>query len=123
VDLIASIKAAHATLTNNGYLGEAQIDVWANPGAAEVYVERGAVPFLRYHGRHLESGHLWRQIVPKPPKDQVSRGGTASASSNFSTRTEGCSALVADLLNQILRDFGYGADLAQLREHAKAVAD
>jgi hypothetical protein len=123
VELIASIRAAHAVLTNIGYLGEAQIDIWANPGAGELYVERGGLPFLRHSscGVNATSGPLLQQMIPKGLKQQAARSATASVSSNFHTRTECIAALVADLLNQFLRDLGCGAVLAQLREHAKAM--
>ena len=124
VELIASIKAAHAILTNIGYLGEAQIYVSATPGDGELLVERGTLTFLRHcSGRQTSKpSPLWQEVVPKPPKEQTNRGAAASVSSNFHTRTEAVAVLVADLLNQVLRDLGCGAVLAQLRKYVEAVA-
>jgi ATP-dependent DNA ligase len=46
----------------------------------------------------------------------------AVVSTNFHTRTEELSTVVADMLNQILRDMQYGADLAQLKQHTRGLA-
>jgi len=41
--------------------------------------------------------------------------------SNFQTRTERLDTLIADLLNQLLRDLGYGAVLTKLREFVTSI--
>jgi hypothetical protein len=47
---------------------------------------------------------------------------TCAVPSNFHTRTEELTVLIADLLNQFLRDLGYGAVRAKLREYAAMIA-
>jgi hypothetical protein len=120
-ELIASVRAAHTLLAQSGYFAEAQIDVSADFGEGELYLERGTLESLRHRNPGMKPGPGWTQIVPRARPLKLKIFASASASSNFYTRTEAMSGLVADLLNQILRDLGYGANLVQLREHAKSI--
>lgn len=123
IQLIAAIRSAHALLANVGYLGEAHLYVSANPGDGELFVERGALPFIRHSSaRPFPPAVSWREIVPKPPAQTAKRSVLSIVPSNFHSRTEAIHTLVADLLNQFLRDLGYGAVLSKLREYAASIA-
>ena len=124
IELIAATRTAHALLKNIGYLGEAHLYVSANPVGGELYVEKDALPFIRHcAGRRAPPAVRWRQIVPKLPTRAAKRGAVSTVPSNFHSRTEALPVLIADLLNQFLRDLGYGAVLARLREYAASIAD
>lgn len=124
LELIAATRTAHALLAKIGYLGEAHLYLSANPGSGQLHLERGALPFIRHcSGRRSAPAIPWADIVPKLPSRSAMRGATCAVPSNFHTRTEELAALVADLLNQFLRDLGYGAVLAKLREYAAMIAE
>lgn len=123
IELIAAIRTAHALLAKIGYLGEAHLYVSADPGSGQLHLERGALPFIRHcSGRRPPPAIPWAEIVPKPPSHSAKRGVTCAVPSNFHTRTEELTVLIADLLNQFLRDLGYGAVRAKLREYAAMIA-
>ncbi len=123
VQLVAAIRSAHALLANSGYLGEARVHVSADPAKGELFVERNALPFIRFcSGRPATPPVSWREIVPQPPVMAASRSALSIAPCNFHSRSETIHLLVADLLNQLLRDWGYGAVLSKLRQYAAAIA-
>jgi len=122
-ELIAATKAAHVFLTKIGYLGEAHLLVSANPGNGQLHLERGMLPFIRHcSGRRPPPSIPWAEIVPKPQSHSANREVTCGVPSNFHTRTEELAVLIADLLNQFLRDLGYGAVLAKLRKYTAMIA-
>jgi hypothetical protein len=119
-ELIASIRAAHFMFTHTGYLGEARIDVSMSPATSQLLAERGMLPFLRHADLRCNP---WPIVIPQLSQQRQAREPVgASVDSNFHTRTEGISPLVADLLNQLLRDLSYGADLNQLRQYVQILA-
>jgi hypothetical protein len=106
-------------LSETGYLGEALAEILVGPVSSVLYLDRGTMPFIRY-----ASGvrRPWPLVIPKMPSEPGSGLFKAVVSTNFHTRTEELSTVVADLLNQILRDMQYGADLAQLKQHTQTLA-
>lgn len=95
----------------------------ANPGDGKLYVERGTLPFVRHSSERRSSPAVsWQEIVPKPPGQAAKRFVLTTVPSNFHSRTEAIHTLVADLLNQFLRELGYGAVLSKLRAYAASVA-
>jgi hypothetical protein len=123
IELVGAIQTAHALLIQVGYLGDATVHLFANPGQGRLYQERGTLPFIRHTSENrqppaIQSG----EIVPKSPNSLVQRDVSCFSSSNFQTRTERLDTLIADLLNQLLRDLGYGAALTKLREYVASIA-
>jgi hypothetical protein len=122
-ELIAAAKTAHMLLAKVGYLGEASLYLSAHPGSGELYQDRGELPFIRHtSGRGQPPAIRWTEIVPHPPRSSAKREVSCFVPSNFHTRTEKLDTLVADLLNQLLRDLGYGVVLAKLREYVALIA-
>lgn len=123
IELIATIKTVHAVLAQNGYLGDASFYLFANPGEGQLHQEQGKLPFLRHtEGNRQAPAIPSGAIIPKSPKSFVARDVSCFSTSNFQTRTERFDTLVADLLNQLLRDLGYAAVLAKLREYVGLIA-
>jgi hypothetical protein len=123
IELIAAVKAAHILFAKMGYLGAASIYVSADPGNGQLYQERGGLPFIRHTSSNRQPPAIrWTEIVPKPPNSTAKREVSCFVPSNFHTRSERLDALVADLLNQFLRDLGYGAVLAKLYEYVSLIA-
>jgi hypothetical protein len=122
IELIAAVKAAHILFAKMGYLGAASLYVSADPGSGQLYQERDNLPFIRHTSDNRQPPSIrWREIVPKPPSSSARREVSCFVPSNFHTRTERLDTLVADLLNQLLRDLGYGAVLAKLREYVALI--
>jgi hypothetical protein len=106
-----------------GYLGAASLYVFVDPGGGQLYQERGELPFIRHtSGNRQPPSIRWNEIVPKSPSSSAKLQVSCFVPSNFHTRTERLDTLVADLLNQLLRDLGYGAVLAKLREYVSLIA-
>ena len=123
IELLAAIRTAHLLLAKLGYLGDASVYLSADPASGRLYEELGALPFIRHtSGNRQPPAIRWRAIVPKPPSSSVKREVNCFVPSNFYTRTEQLETLVADLLNQLLRDLGYGAVLGKLREYVVLIA-
>jgi hypothetical protein len=123
IELVAAVKTVHALLSKIGYLGEASFYISANPGDGQLYQQRGELPFVRHtSGNRRPPTTRWTEIVPKSPRSSAKREVTCFAPSNFQTRTEKLDMLVSDLLNQLLRDLGYGAVLVKLREYVASIA-
>lgn len=123
IELISTARTAHMFLATVGYLGEASFFVSADPGDGQLYQERGLLPFIRHtSGNRQPPAIPWTEIVPRPPNFTAKREVNCFTPSNFHTRTERLDTLVADLLNQLLRDLGYGAVLGRLREYVALIA-
>jgi hypothetical protein len=123
IELIAAVRTAHLLLAKMGYLGEASLYIFADPGSGQLHQERGALPFIRHTTNNRQPPAIrWAEIVPKPPSSSAKREVSCFVPSNFHARTERLDTLVADLLNQLLRDLGYGAVLAKLREYVALIA-
>ena len=123
IELLAALKTAHLLLAKLGYLGDTAVYVSADPGGGELYQERGELPFIRHTSGNRQSPAVrWTEIVPKPPSSSAKREVSCFVTSNFHTRTEKLDSLVADLLNQLLRDLGYGAALRKLSEYIALIA-
>jgi hypothetical protein len=121
-ELIATARTAHTLLAKVGYFGEASLYVSADPGSGQLYQDRGKLPFIRHTSGNRQTPAIrWSEIVPKPPSSSTKREVSCFVPSNFHTRTERLDTLVADLLNQLLRDLGYGAVLAKLREYVALI--
>ena len=120
LEITAAIKAAHQLLTMVGYLGEAQINVYIEPGVSTLHKERGTLPALLYQQLAI---HPWPQVIPDIPQTQRAVTATASFNSTFWSRTDSIADTVGDLLNQLLRDMNYGADLKQLQRYCRQVAN
>jgi Putative DNA-binding domain len=122
LQLAASIRTSHSMLEKTGYLGEARVEIWVAPVNSELSIESGTMPFVRYaSGTRIP----WPLVIPAMPHEPNYQGGAffkATVSTNFNTRTEELSATVADLLNQVLRDMHYGADLNQLKQYTRTAA-
>jgi hypothetical protein len=112
--LVASVRSAHSMLTYKGYLGAAQIDVFVEPAVCELYIENGMLPTLRHASIQVSA---WPSTILTFPAEQPNRTVRARASSTFHSRTEGVAQLVAELLNQVLRELEYGTDLAELEQY------
>jgi Putative DNA-binding domain len=122
IELIAAVRTAHKLLAKTGYLGEASLYVSADPGSGQLYKEQGGLPFIRHTSDNRQPPAIrWSEIVPKPPSSSAKREVSCFVPSNFHTRTERLDTLVADLLNQLLRDLGYGAVLTKLREYVALI--
>jgi hypothetical protein len=123
IELIAAVKTAHALFVQVGYLGDASVHLFANPGQGQLHQERGMLPFLRHTSNNRQPPAIQsREIIPKSPNSLVQRDVSCFGSSNFQTRAERLDTLAADLLNQFLRDLGYGAVLTKLREYVALIA-
>jgi hypothetical protein len=122
LQLASSIRTSHNMLEKTGYLGEARVEIWVAPVNSELCIESGTMPFVRYvSGTRIP----WPLVIPAMPNEPSYQGGAffkAVVSTNFNTRTEELSATVADLLNQVLRDMHYGADLTQLKQYTRTTA-
>jgi hypothetical protein len=106
-----------------GYLGDASFHLFANPGEGRLYQEGGKIPFMRHTSDNKQPPNIRSaEIIPKSPNSLVKRDVSCFTPSNFQTRTERLDTLVADLLNQLLRDLGYGAVLVKLREYVSLIA-
>jgi hypothetical protein len=102
-----------------GYFGDVQVEVSVFPGDSQLCIERGVLPFVRHTSIQSDS---WPLVIPSIPREKSKTGIRASASSNYHLRTEAIGTLVAELLNQLLRDLNFGADLVQLNQHVTALA-
>jgi hypothetical protein len=123
IELLAAARTAHMLLSKVGYLGDASFYISADSGSGQLHQERGGLPFIRHtSGNRQPPAIRWTEIVPKPPSSLAKREVSCFVPSNFHTRTERLDTLVADLLNQLLRDLGYGAVLAKLREYVAMIA-
>lgn len=123
IEVLAAVRTAHTLLAKLGYLGDASVYLSADPGGGQLYEERGGLPFIRHTSCNRQPPAMrWTAIVPKPPGSSVKREVSCFVPSNFSSRTERLETLVADLLNQLLRDLGYGAVLGKLREYVTLIA-
>lgn len=123
LQLLAAVRTAHLLLAKLGYLGDASVYFSADPGSGRLYQERGELPFVRHASGNRQPPAIgWTAIVPKPPSSSAKREVSCFVPSNFHTRTEKLDTLVADLLNQLLRDLGYGAVLGKLREYVALIA-
>jgi hypothetical protein len=120
LEITASIKAAHAVLTVMGYLGDATVWVDVERGGATLYEENGTFPAFLYQQLNLAP---WLQVIPELPKSQGYVSTMASFNTNFRNRGELVGESVAALLNQILRDLNYGADLKKLRACCQSLAE
>jgi len=114
IELVASIRAAHEFLAHLGYLGTVQLRASMNPGSSDLYMERGTLPILRYNSVPAEP---WPAAMLAIPNKRENRWVTFGMSLSFHTRTEGLSLAAADLLNDVLRELEYGAELLQLERY------
>jgi hypothetical protein len=96
-----------------------QVEVSVFPGDCQLCIERGVLPFVRHTGIQSDA---WPLVIPSIPREQAKTGIKASAFSNYHLRTDGIGVLLAELLNQLLRDLNYGADLVQLNQQVTALA-
>jgi hypothetical protein len=85
-----------------------------NPGSSDLYMERGTLPILRYNSVPAEP---WPAAMLAIPNKRENRWVTFGMSLSFHTRTEGLSLAAADLLNDVLRELEYGAELLQLERY------
>jgi Putative DNA-binding domain len=123
IELIAAVTTAHSLLTQVGYLGDASVHFFANPGQGRLHQEAGKLPFIRHTSENRQPPAIQsREVVPKSPNSLVQRDVSCFSPSNFQTRTERLDTLIADLLNQLLRGLGYGAVLTKLREYVASIA-
>jgi len=118
IQLLNTIRAAHRLLVRAGYMGEAGIFVEVNPGVSTLHVENGLLKTLVFENARV---HPWPQVIPQMPATQHTARATAGASSTFHTRTAAVAELLADILNQLLRDLNYAPDFEQLRQRAVAL--
>jgi schlafen family protein len=119
IQLLNTVSAAHFLLLREGYVGQAALFIEIEPGRSALHVENGTLPALIFGEFRVTP---WPQVIPHMPTTQHQSKAIARATSTFHTRTAAVDELLADVLNQLLRDLNYAADLNQLRIRAAALA-
>ncbi len=112
-NLISCMKMADQMMTSAGYYGGIAIDVELQPGGA-VIAYNGVDKFEVLLRKSVYKND-WPVVIPGYQERQLHKVGRASANLDFNQRSAAADDVVAQLVNELLRDLDYAADSNSLK--------
>jgi len=112
-NIATTLSLANTVLSAEGYFGEVDVFVNVEPGGGILISEGpGFAPLQRkdYYPRP------WPIVIPQYKERPVHLRGSVTERLDFNQRFNNSKEVLARILNQLLRDMGYAADLVALRQ-------
>jgi hypothetical protein len=111
-NIISTIDLANQVFVGVGYFGEVKIDVEINPGGGIILRDAGLFGALMRKDYYK---HPWPVVIPQHREQPVHLRGASTITLDYNARSGVWQGGVSDLLNGLLRDLGFAADLDVLR--------
>jgi len=111
-NIASSLELANEILVDYGYFGPIRLDLEVTPGGAIILRDAGLFGTLF---RQDAYPHAWPVVIPQYRQAPANGLCRAEMTLGFNVRSGDWKSEVADLLNRILRGFGFAADLKTLR--------
>lgn len=110
-NIASTISFANDALTAAGYYGEVAIAVDLAPEGGIILAEGSTfVPLMR-----KDYYNPWPNVVPQYEEKPMTGKARATGIIDFNARSSDLDGVVSVILNQLLRDLGFAADLATIR--------
>jgi len=111
-NITSSLELANDFLVANGYFGPVRLDLELSLGGAIILRDAGLFGTLF---RREAYPHAWPVVIPQYRQAPANGLCSAGITLGFNARSGDYKSEIADLLNRILRGFGFAADLKTLR--------
>ena len=111
-NIASSLELANEILVGYGYFGPIRLDLEVAPGGAIILRDAGLFGTLF---RQEAYPHAWPVVIPQYRQALANVLCRAEMTLGFNVRSGDWKSEIADLLNRILRGFGFAADLKTLR--------
>jgi hypothetical protein len=115
-NIATTLSLANTVLTAEGYYGEIDVFVNVEPGGGTLFIEGSGFGSLL---RKDYYPHPWPIVIPQYTERPVHSKGSVQERLDFNQRFNNPKEVLARILNQLLRDMGYAADLVALRQALK----
>lgn len=112
-NIATTISLANAVLTAEGYYGEIEVLVNVEPGGGILLTDGSGFACLQRQDYYPRP---WPIVIPQYKERPVHLRGSVTERLDFSQRFNNSKEALARMLNQLLRDMGYAADLNALRQ-------
>ena len=112
-NIISSVQLANDILVADGYFGPVRLDLEIEPGGAVILRDAGLFGSLFRQDIYLRA---WPVVIPQYHEKPATLRCNASITLGFNARSGACNSEISDVLNRILRNFGFAADLKTLRD-------
>jgi len=112
-NIATTLALGNSLLTAEGFYGEIDIFVNVEPGGGVILTEGPGFTSLQ---RKDYYPHPWPIVIPQYKESPVHLKGSIGERLDFSQRFNNSKDPLARMLNQLLRDMGYAADLKALRQ-------
>jgi hypothetical protein len=112
-NVATTLELGNAILTAEGFYGEIDVFVNVEPAGGVIVTEGSGFAPLQRKDRYP---HPWPIVIPQYQERAIHLKGSFSDRLNFSQRFNNSKEVLARMLNQLLRDMGYAAELNALRQ-------
>ncbi len=113
-NVMSSIQLADDVLVNAGYFGGVTLDIELSPGGGAIAIDgiQGFSVLLRTDFYK----NTWPIVIPQYQQVPLHKRGRASTELDFNQRHGDRNSVVAQIVNEILRDLGYAVDRQTLSQ-------
>jgi len=112
-NIATTLSLANAVLTAQGFYGEIDVYVNVEPGGGVLLKEGAGFASLQ---REDYFPRPWPIVIPQYTERPVHLKGSIGERLDFNQRFNNSKEVLARILNQLLRDMGFAADLVALRQ-------